>query len=505
MRTIAIVFLLSVALVVELNAQPRVVGPQTDPAEVRLDGLLQDANQLPPELSIDVTLKALASARVSNAVKRRILDSAFYASFQTKTKVKRRVTVFDGQVLTFRESFISNAHKFDLDTLSLQIRIVSQMLKFDKRRAFELFNEIPKEILPKPLTCRDVLLYDVVNFYILLEKIADESFTLKQIEQGERTMFLSSYVEGMISPSQISSVAKMLISLPLTDEEMLNLAGVFSESLRRVGADDRSFSYEMNFGNLNQSIHELSRKLAARPELVSDIAASYRSFLTRNLRQKRCHDNVDFETRNGRPIDDPASRMPAYIHSVNQTFYKGTPISIEDIKPSEIDTQPFPAEYFSSGRSRQLLSKLRELQSVAAENETEGEIKQSDEWQTAFSSLLQSIEEWEESDSENGIDLFHQKCLILRLLLNEAPSPSLKERIVKVYLKLLSDSRIYKENTPEWFLEFSDLKREIVRLEEKGESERLESLIQNSNNSAIRVYADLDSYLKPATARNEPN
>lgn len=106
-----------------------------------IETILLEARTLRPELTIDVFLKIVSSGKITNKTKKkRILEEAFYLSFSAKEKIRRKIITFEGQVLTLRPAFVSQAFENKLDALSLQTRIVSEMLKIDRVRAFELFN-----------------------------------------------------------------------------------------------------------------------------------------------------------------------------------------------------------------------------------------------------------------------------------------------------------------------------------------------------------------------------
>lgn len=63
-------------------------------------------------------------------------------------------------------------------------------------------------------------------------------------------------------------------------------------------------------------------------------------------------------------------------------------------------------------------------------------------------------------------------------------------------MKLLNQSNIQKEFVSEWYLEFNDLRKEINAIESNEQQEKLVDLLGNSNNSAVRVYLDLEKILK---------
>ena len=461
--------------------------------------ILIEAATLQPELTIDIYLNAVSSDKIKSISKKKeLLEEAFYLSFQTKEKTPRNIIAFEGQVLTIRPTFISNAHRYKLSTLSLQTRIITEMLKVDKARAFELFNEISPDLSLKPLTCQDVLLYEVSDFYELLGKFAESKFTPEQIRQGQRIAFLSTYIERMNSPSQISPVVKMLVSSKLTDDELLNLAGTFSKSLRKISGDDRAFSYQMNFASTGRDIYEFSRKLFFTTALYDELRASYKDYLTKNMQGKRCRDNVEFEKRTGKIVSEnemPEIKLPLYVFEANQAFYRELPITNEEINSSEIESFSFPSEYLRFGKAGQIYGQVRKLRDWDEAGLPIAETKDSMERQEVFSRLLETIEDWKKSDKEDEIDLFHQKSLVYRLLFKEAPFVALKEQVVKKYLKLLNQNEIQREFVLQWFLEFNGLLTEIreLKLEER---EKLLGVMGNSNNTAVSLYLDLEKKLK---------
>ena len=468
-----------------------------------IETILVEAGTLQPELTVDVLLKVVSSGKVENKIKKKqILEQAFYLSFSTKEKVRRKIIAFEGQVLTIRPTFISNAHNHKLDTLSLQTRIVSEMLKTDRVRAFELFNEIAPNLSIKPLSCQEFLLYETSEFYELVGKIAKESFTQDQIKQGRRITFLSPYVENMTSTSQISPIIKMLSTSNLTNDELFNLGSLFSKYLRKISGDDRSFSYEMNFGSTGRDISEFSRKLGSSPAFYDELYKSYKDFLIKNMQGARCQDNIEYEKRTGKKMNDTQSetseiKLPMYVYEANKFLFRDLFVTIEETKPLKIESFTFPTEYLAFGKSGQIFRKFRELQNWEEENKTISEIKESLDWQEAFSNLVEEIDDWKKSSGEDEIDLFHQKSLVYRLLLNEAPTVSLKEIVIKKYLKLLNLREIQKEFVLEWFLEFNDLLGEIGEIKSTEERQKLFDVVKNSNNTAISIYLDLEKILNP--------
>lgn len=463
-----------------------------------INKVILEAATLSPEITVDIYLKIIASGKIKNkkAVKK-LLEDAFYLTFQVNEKTSKKIISFDGQVLTIRQTFISNSKRNNLDSLSLQTGIVSEMLKIDSVRALELFKEISPNLYLKPLSCQDFLLPDTASFYGLVENISEIAFSNEQIKQGQRITFLASYVENMTSPTQISPIINMLLSIDLTNDEILNLAEVFNKSLKGISGDVRAFSYQMNFETLNRDIFQLYRKLMTNPSLSEELSRSYKQFLQKNLRGKRCRDNLEYETRNGKVISENEQnnttvKVPLYVAEASKIFNYDLPLQNEDLSPSEIETIDFPTQYFTAGKSKEALKKIRNLQNWEEANKTYSEVREGQKWQEEFSKTLEFVLALKEAEDEESIDVFHQKCLLLRLLLVESPIISFKEKIVNEYLKLLNDKQIERDYTSEWFLQFDDLKQEILELKNTEEKLKLLNIMRNTNNSAISIYLKLE-------------
>ncbi|MCD9187514.1 MAG: hypothetical protein LUM44_13935 [Pyrinomonadaceae bacterium] len=301
----------------------------------------------------------------------------------------------------------------------------------------------------------------------------------------------------MTSPTQISPIINMLLSIDLTNDEILNLAEVFNKSLKGISGDVRAFSYQMNFETLNRDIFQLYRKLMTNPSLSEELSRSYKQFLQKNLRGKRCRDNLEYETRNGKVISENEQnnttvKVPLYVAEASKIFNYDLPLQNEDLSPSEIETIDFPTQYFTAGKSKEALKKIRNLQNWEEANKTYSEVREGQKWQEEFSKTLEFVLALKEAEDEESIDVFHQKCLLLRLLLVESPIISFKEKIVNEYLKLLNDKQIERDYTSEWFLQFDDLKQEILELKNTEEKLKLLNIMRNTNNSAISIYLKLE-------------
>lgn len=487
-------------------AQTNNIPPKPIQGSEELDNVMAQARTLEPEFSTDILLRLISGGRItSERKKEQLLEEMFYTSSTAREDVPAKVTSYQGQVVTFRPTFQSYAFEQKLDALSLQVRTVSEMLKVDRRRALELFYQISPDLALKPLKCEDRMVYDLATFYGLVGKIAKESFSEDNIRQNQRAVFLGLYVEGMVTPAQVSPIVKLLSSQHLTDDEALYVISLFNKSLRKIDGDDRSFSFETRSGPAINGFYSFAKKFADRSTLHDELLASYREYLTRNARGERCSDNVNWDDRQAETLSvdeklETEAKLPYYIYDGNRTYFSDNPISPDEIKPSKIIQVSLPKEYFSNGPSRDALKKIRILQNWEEEDIRASDAITSVKWDETFSEALEAVVSLNEYGDDDEIDVFHQKCLLLTLILREAPSISLKGKVVYEYLRILNNSRILKEFPTEWFLQFHYLTNGVREIKAKGFQEKLFDIIDTANNPVIRAYRDLDKLLKKGDA-----
>lgn len=489
--SIILIFVSNISTQTDANTKENKLLPQ-------IELTLIEAKTLKPELTIDASLEFISNGKINDRKRlKQILEELFYLSFNVKEKFRKQVVPFEGQALTNQETFISHAHRNKIDALSLQVRIVSELLKIDSKKALELFGEISPNLNAVSLSCNEFLLYEFSGFYKLLEKIAKNNFTQKQINENERIIFLSKYIEDMTSPSQVLPISNLLLELDLTENELNNLVSIFNNSLRKISNEDRAFSYEMNFRDVNKSFFELSRKLYSFAALNKDLLNSYRQYLVNNLQGNRCQDNVNYEqgtTDSERMLISIKSlKLPRYVIKSNEYLFKDNPINIDEIEHFEFNKVDFPQDYFTKGESAKTLKSIRDLQYWKDNEQTASEEKETVEWQTTFSATIDKIESLDVNDDENEIDVFFQKANLYMLLFSEKPKLSLRETIVHKYLKLLNNKKLQRENILEWFSVFKDLHNEINSTKDVSEREVFIDILKNSNINAIDIYLRLEA------------
>lgn len=465
--------------------------------------LILSSIALEPELTADVFLKLVAGDKIKSKKKKQLLQDAFYLSYRAKYDVRRKLVPAGAQVLTNQTTFVSNAHAYGLDTVSLQTRAINELSKFNPKFASELIMQVSPKLPLRPLTCGDELIYSVSDFYAAVAGIARSGFSQKEIIEGKRVVFLLPYLDNMISPTQTSPISRMLSQLDLRREEMNNLAPVFNRALRKIKGDDRSFSYSMNVEYSLNDLAAYSRKLHYNHAAYDEFLSSLREYIVFNLSGARCESNLTYElsqkkTKSLDPGLPENAYLPKYVRDLNAAFYNASPISAEEIEAATTERFSASTKSDTGARIVGFRSKLEALRFDEQEIPSSVEKKQEYQWQQEFLKLLDFIAEMKSKDSENEMETFHLKCLFYRLMLRETPEMDLRRRVVKNYVALLNESIPRKTSVSEWFLEFDSLRNEISDVNEKDRPE-LEAVLEASNNNAIAVYLELQRILKART------
>jgi hypothetical protein len=295
----------------------------------------------------------------------------------------------------------------------------------------------------------------------------------KQIRQGERVQFILPYAESMSSPAQIEPLINLFISLGLRQRESFIISQAFANALKKISADDRSFSAALIRNTSTSGIFRLVNLYKKTAVPYDQILSNYRSYLARHLHAARCEDNVKL--------------LEWQLKELNFA-YPDTPFSIEDSKPLSVEESPPNNVYFQSPQVRTLLSELRDLRGYDDDETREPYTSLS--WQEKMLDYLRRLEAWDGSSESDEADYFHQKCILYKMLLLITPAGAQSDQALFSYLKLLNDQKAISESRVEWLWHLNEL---IHSINEKPgqERRRLLNMVANSNNPILQVYGDL--------------
>jgi hypothetical protein len=478
--------------ITDQKARPRVDKEKQTQPDPKLVALVNDARSAPPEFGADTLLRVVESGKLTDqAWKRELVSAAFQLATQAKQPVKR--ASISGALVDSRSGYLSRAFRLGLDGLSLKCRAVKAMVSIDKRKAREMFQEIPQPKL-EPLTCEESLVYDVADFYDTLRIIAQNTFAAKTMRLDEYTRFIKSHIEAMNSPIQVGPIAKLILALRLSPPQLETLVHTFSLALAQISGDDRSFAQATTSTSI---IPEMVRliTLCKQQDLARDeLIEAFRDYLTKNLNADRCIiNNAEGEQSLSRP---------SYIDYFNTNLRFANlpsrkeilPITTEEIKPASIRGMAKIYPYWQSPKSKSLLLRFKNLRFASGDRRFNAKEQSEQEWQWQLSQFLNDMVNWHTEDEDSEADYFHQKSVLFHALIEDLPSGDLRRKVLNDYVAFLSNSRIQQDNPIEWFLQAHYLV-DRVRTSQASERSEILEVLNHSHSAALYLYAESERVL----------
>jgi hypothetical protein len=442
----------------------------------------------PPEIAADLLLRISGSERLSDKVSRiELIEEAFHLASRAKQPFKRKA--LSGNVVDTQTGYLSKAFGLGLDGLSLQCRAIKMMLALDKQKARTLFLELPRLTL-QPLKCEDALIYDVSIFYDTLKDIVQVAFSHKEKQRDEHIWLMGTFLSAMESPSQVEPAAKALAALKISRSQLEALVHTFSIALEKIADDSRSFSYTLSSDSLFRSIEALALMCKGRDISRDELLSSFRGYLVKHLNSVACADSAA-----ARGIKSQAFNYIEYFNTtlrfVNLPSQKEiSAISEEDIKPTKIENAAKAYSYWRSKKASSLLMKAKNLRFSSGSTVFSDAEKQGTEWQLRLTDYLADVASWDPQDEKSEADYFHQKCILLRSLIELTPPGYVRDKVVINYIAFLSKSDLQRTNIIEWFLHADYLIKRANSSEGEERASILESM-SKSQDAVFYLYAEI--------------
>lgn len=444
---------------------------------LELENLINDARSLPAEFAADILVRVAAS-NIDAKWKQEILPEAFAltANVQNKLRLKAK----PGTPVDTRVNYRSYAFDLKLDALSLRGKIISEMAVIDKAQALRMLGQISPSFPFDALSCSDQMVYEIGDFYTMLETVTRAVHDEREIQQGERFQFLLPYVEGITSPAQIAPVSRMIRSLHLTNKELFILSDAFAGALKQIAADDRSFTAALTQDRTATYVFELIQEVKKEGGAANEVANAFRNYVSRHLSGVRCEDNVK----------EPATELPRHIKEMNY-YFSHTPFTLEDLRPSKVEKHSAISEYFETKEAIKLSNDFKDLRGYDDEPDTK-ESETSSVWQERMLNYLRQLEDWDGRGESSEMDYFHQKCVLYFALAKLVTGGPMVERVMTSYINFLYQPTILKESRIEWQLHARELLG-LVQAREGAERAKLLDLLVYSKNPILQMQARLIS------------
>lgn len=442
---------------------------------------VSNARSTPADFAADLLIRIAESNKIADLTwKRELLEEAFRIAPNAQQRFKRNYASW--QPIDTRAGYLAYALDLKLDTLSLQCRAVRAMLSVDKQKAREMFGEIPRLDL-KPIGCEESLVYDVFDFYTTLTKIAQIAFSPKEIRRNKHVRFVESYIDDLVSPTQIGPIADTILAMNISPRELETLLHTFNSALQKISGDDRAFwfSYRPAMQGVNKLLAACQEKGISTEELLR----AYRTHLVKQFSSSRCADPYSW-------FRDSESRLiEAFNNNMRLKSQKNIlPILADDMKPSKINGEEKVYLYWQSPKAAELLTKIKKLGFGSGDKPLTDAEREPAEWRADVDDFLKDMAAWRKEDEKSEEDYFHQKCNFYVGLLKLMPPSPTREDVLRKYISFLNEFDLQRGSRIEWFWQAEYLIKGALSLPAERRSKFLET-IGIIRNPILHLYIEL--------------
>ncbi|MGE0103618.1 MAG: hypothetical protein AB7H86_22585 [Blastocatellales bacterium] len=408
--------------------------------------LIERARNAPPEIAADLIFQLLeANIAISPGRKIQLLEELFDLSYNVQHNMKLREAI---DIADSRIGNLNYAYTLNLDSVSIQCRVVRLMIPIKRDRAVELFKRIQIPDLD-PLTCQDLMGYDISIYYDALRDIVSTALTDNENKQIEVRNLIGNAISGISSPLQFGAVAKMLATLDLTSDELSYFVPAFVAKLKNLSSDPRSLS--MSMPGAGAEISKLAMKCRAKGVVYESILDGYRTFLVENMTKSLCNDYSDTSR-----LSQAVTRNTNSFNNILKEFFPDgnpriLPLKAGQLNPKIIERSPPVVEYTKTPSGVKLLDGIRNLNfDTNGEQRTLAD-KEKPVWKNELLNYYNLVNSIFREEGLSDIDNFHNKCAILGTLLQFVPqSNPMYDDILKDYISFISQNRTQQENVIEW-------------------------------------------------------
>jgi hypothetical protein len=459
-----------------------------------LESIVDLATGVPPEFGADSLLRLAESGKIADpALKLSFVEKAFYLSESVQQPVK--LAAMPGALVDTRSGYIAHAFRLNLDKLSLQSRAVVDVLPLDHAKGEKLFEQIRFPTL-KPLSCDEPLIYDPSSYYDALASVLERGVTIRANNERRIMTLLQPAVTQISSHTQVSPVAKTLMSLNLTSEQLVDMTTFFAGSLDQLQGDERSFAVVATKYSAFGALARLVSKLNGAGLPSANLVQVLRQYVIRNLQATRC---VDI---------DPAEKtaLPRAAMDFNELF--GTalisaslhPITSSDIQNYKLGPAAQFQPYWQTSPAKELLAGIKKLRFGTGETPVPMSERKTNSWNTQLSDFLAELESWKPTSREDAEDFFHEKCVLYMGLIDLIPPGPSQLNVIRSYVTFLELNSIEGTNRIEWYWHVENLLEQLPADRDNKTRMQVLEAFRNSRDLTLNLYEQIDALLSPVAA-----
>jgi hypothetical protein len=383
-----------------------------------------------PEIFADTLIKLVESGKIpQRELQVELLEDAFQAAGSATERV--RLIAIPGTPPDTREIYRSKAGELGLDAISLQTRVLKNLLTVDRAKARELFDQMAHPVL-EPRPCEDALVADIAPYYSIAAEIAQSAFTAEEKEHDAQVQFLVGLVSAAKSPGELAAFANAIENVTFTPAQWRVVLAVLAEKLEKIGADYRSFA--VSFNPMQGAVSRLVEFGRANRVNVDGLIGSFRKYLIAQMTAPRCQPDI--------PI------------AIGEMDWFRPSLTDAEMKPSERRGSVKTQAYFDSGDSKEMGERLKTITLQPNGNEVFDSLLTRQTFVRAFvdpdvlSDFLLAFALWNPSGAD--VDVLHKRATVIKVLLATNLSDDDHDRIVRLGVELLATSGAQRQNPAEW-------------------------------------------------------
>jgi len=497
--------LIAVAFVWSAAAQPV---PASRPKE--LQSLVDRIAVAPPELGADILLRVIESNAINDpAWKIELLDEAFQLATRAKYPLPITPAV---ERASNADSDIGNiwlALDQKLSGLTLQCRSVHAMLATDKKKAVELFLDMPLPQVPG-LSCKDANGYDPTDYYVTLKEVTERGFDDRERREGKPFALLERAIRSMNSPFQVYPALELILDLKnLPRDQFAALVVAYSSGLKQLYTEDRAFGSSIGYA-LFQRLLRLAQICRERDISPHGLIDAFRTYFVRQMSGPRCPESVDPE---GAGI--VLTRIGEMVNTDLRPIADDVPeIKKDELKPASIGEAASVIQYGQTPQAKSLSKHVGELlygneqqraiykkehppDEIHGPDSLPMEVRREPEWEAHAVAFIDELENWKKDQDVTEANYFHQVCMLYTQFIRAIPPGPMYDRVLHSHVLFLRGALIQKDSPPEWYVELNRL----IHLYGASPAElaRIGEEIKKSGDDLMALYVDLSRFEKTRT------
>ena len=199
---------------------------------------------------------------INGALKAKVITRAFEKASAAQDDVLRRP--FGASVEETSQGLHAIASSVTrLNRISLQARVVQQVVATDPRKARHLFESMQPPQLT-PVSCNENWYFVPDAYYDDLAAVLQRGFSESEKKGGTRAGYVSSVIRHTQSHLQLVPIARLLSTGEFTEQELRMIVPVYAATLAEVHGDPLSFSILMSADSFFEAITRLLTSLDRR-------------------------------------------------------------------------------------------------------------------------------------------------------------------------------------------------------------------------------------------------